>query len=274
MTEPEKALFQYYFPNLDVEAACISAPYDTTYNCLAWTLGFDNVWLWPGACIEAFDKLYRRYGFTRATNGPIAAWGHSLTDMTHGSISGEGHGPRWESKPGDLNRIQHGMHGLSGAQYGQILAFYKRNYSITIAQDLIEHASKYKPKTVKLKPKRKKILDRVLEGITQEQREDFEKQFKKWKKSWSKGPGAVQSNPGHVRQGEAYFKLGAMDEKVLLPLLIDKLRDPDNFLALQLYDSMQPNLHLKIQIDPEDDLIFLGEQGRAQKTVETYLKNI
>src|SRR5881394_972577 len=58
---------------------------------------------------------------------PIAAWGHSSSGMTHGCISGSGHGPRWESKCGADLRIQHGLNELVGSSYGRVLAFYRRS---------------------------------------------------------------------------------------------------------------------------------------------------
>jgi hypothetical protein len=75
------------------------------YNCISWTVGVTGRWLWPGSAIANFDTFYRGFGFVRAADGPIAAWGHSSASMTHGSISGPGHGPRWESKCGPDLRI-------------------------------------------------------------------------------------------------------------------------------------------------------------------------
>jgi hypothetical protein len=94
MTAAEKQRFRGYFPNLDVDRAVVTGAASTVYNCLSWTVGYTDRWLWPGGSINHFDTFYRGFGFIRATDGPIAAWGHSTSTMTHGCISGPGHGPR------------------------------------------------------------------------------------------------------------------------------------------------------------------------------------
>src|SRR6266571_6659944 len=127
MTPAEKQRFRGYFPNLNVDAAVVTGEVSQVYNCISWTVGVTDRWLWPGSSIANFDTFYRGFGLVRASDGPIAAWGHSASNMTHGSISGPGHGPRWESKCGGDLRIQHGLNELAGASYGRVLAFYRRN---------------------------------------------------------------------------------------------------------------------------------------------------
>jgi hypothetical protein len=102
MTPVEQTRFQGYFPNLNVTATLVTDNATPIYNCIAWTVGITNRWLWPGSSIGKFDAFYRGFGFTQSGNGPIAAWGQSTSNMTHGSISGPGHGPRWESKCGPI----------------------------------------------------------------------------------------------------------------------------------------------------------------------------
>src|SRR5438128_2249134 len=46
---------------------------------------------------------------------------------------------------------------------------------------------------------------------------------------------------------------------------------PGKFLALQLYDALQPNPKLIVQLAPEDERILKGEQGRAQEVVKHWL---
>src|SRR4051794_15423465 len=115
MTSAEKQRFRRYFPKLDVDQAVVTAERSTVYNCISWTVGVTNRWLWPGSSIADFDALYRGFGYVLSTDGPIAAWGLSTSSMTHGCISGPGHGPRWESKCGADLRIQHGLNELAGA---------------------------------------------------------------------------------------------------------------------------------------------------------------
>ena len=74
-----------------------------------------------------FDSFYASYGFSTAASGTIAAFGIDPDSMTSASITGPGHGPRWESKAGTWLRIQHGLDEMEGGSlYGDILGFYRR----------------------------------------------------------------------------------------------------------------------------------------------------
>src|SRR5947199_6444803 len=71
-----------------------------------------------------------------------------MSDMTHGCVSGPGHGPRWESKCGSNLRIQHGLHELIGSHYGRVVAFYRKSrlvggtYASTVEEVMREEAPK------------------------------------------------------------------------------------------------------------------------------------
>ena len=137
MTAAERARFLGLFPNLNVNAAIVTDNATRAYNCIAWTVGITNRWLWPGSSIADFDTFYHRFGFARSGNGPIAAWGYSVSNMTHGCVSGPGHGPRWESKCGGDLRIQHGLNELLGSTYGRVLAFYHRDRTLPGAYEAV-----------------------------------------------------------------------------------------------------------------------------------------
>jgi hypothetical protein len=59
----------------------------------------------------------------------------------------------------------------------------------------------------------------------------------------------------------------------IIPLVVNELIQPDNFIALQLYDRLQNEPRLLVEHSAEDDLILEGEQGRAHRTVRTYIRN-
>jgi hypothetical protein len=73
MTAAEQKRFQGYFPNLNVGQVVVTDYATGAYNCIAWTVGISNRWLWPGSSLAHFDTFYRGYGFVRSGNGPIAA---------------------------------------------------------------------------------------------------------------------------------------------------------------------------------------------------------
>jgi hypothetical protein len=60
MTQAEKQRFRGYFPSLDVDAAIVTGEPSIVYNCISWTVGVTDRWLWPGSAIADFDTFYRR----------------------------------------------------------------------------------------------------------------------------------------------------------------------------------------------------------------------
>lgn len=48
MTTSEKQRFRGYFPNLDVDCAVVTGEVSPVYNCVSWTVGVTDRWLWPG----------------------------------------------------------------------------------------------------------------------------------------------------------------------------------------------------------------------------------
>ena len=132
------------FENLKADDAIKSAPatgyppIPGAYNCIAWSGGIANDWVWPVGDTEspwydpdpltAFDKFYGNnparytgawtYTRTGATesNSVIDLWANSA-GYQHGSVKKPGndhpHGYDWESKPGGAMRTFHPRHALS-----------------------------------------------------------------------------------------------------------------------------------------------------------------
>lgn len=90
--------------------------------------------------------------------------------------------------------------------------------------------------------------------------------------TWFSGPLAISSDPSSRAHSPEFQSLVELGQQIL-PLVIEKLADPANFLALTLYDTIQPAQTLIVQYDPDDDRILGGEQGRARAVVEAYLKH-
>jgi hypothetical protein len=273
MTAAEQQRFRGYFPNLNVNQAVVTDNAMPAYNCIAWTVGVTNRWLWPGGSLAHFDTFYRGYGYVRSGHGAIAAWGHSTSGMTHGSVSGPGHGPRWESKCGGDLRIQHGLNELTGGLYGRVLAFYAKGRTLpaplaAIAEDVMKEklAKSY------LSAAQKQLLHRQQAEIPAKVRTAFGTAFSAWKATWFSGGRAVSSDP-HTRAVGSEFDGVIALGPLILPLLIEKLADPENFLALQLYDALQSDENLLVQYEPDDERIVEGEQGRARRVVQAWFAN-
>ena len=273
MTPAEKTRFKGYFPGLDVNRAVVTDGMSIMYNCISWTVGITNRWLWPGSSLANFDTFYHGFGFVQTGDGPIAAWGHSTTNMTHGSVSGPGHGSRWESKCGHDLRIQHGLGELLGSSYGRVIAFYRMGRALLTANEpLVEEIMKEKTVKSYMTTAQRKALTEERNQISVEQRSAYDRAFGAWKATWFSGGLAISSNPTTRAVGKEYDALIAMGPAIL-PLVIGSLADPENFLALRLYDAMQPNNQLLVQFEPDDERILEGEQGRAQRVVQAWFAN-
>jgi hypothetical protein len=275
MTPQEKAQFRAWFPNLNVDAAVVTGEQTQTYNCISWTVGVTDRWLWPGASIVNFDAFYRGFGFARAANGPIAAWGRSTTDMTHGSVSGPDHRPQWESKCGARLRIQHGLSELQGQSYGQVMAFYARSIQISAPFIAILEGGRagYNMQLMDLADQARAELQSLVDRVPDDVRQAYDTAFESWKATWFSGPLSVNSNPHSRAYGpdfEALITLGTD----ILPLVVNSLADDENFMALTLYDAIQPDHRLSVPSIANAPEILEGEQGRAKRTVRTWLSTL
>lgn len=243
------------------------------YNCIAWSVGIASRWIWPGDSLANFDVFYLGLGFVQAGDGAIAAWGLSPTKMMHGSVSGVGHGPRWESKCGADLRIQHSLDELTGSSYGRVVAFYRKRQ---MASPRDGFGTERPMKDMTLKPyltagQRRALRDECAR-IPVELRAAFAKAFGAWKSTWFAGGLAVNSNPHARSVGKEFDALIALGQPIL-PLVIEALADPENFFALELYDALQSNEKLLVQFEPDDERILEGEQGRARRVVQAWFTN-
>jgi hypothetical protein len=273
MTAQEKAQFLGYFPNLDVNAAVVTGEATTAYNCISWTVGVTNAWLWPGSTIQNFDTFYNQRGLWRVSSGPVAAWGDSFAAMTHGCISGPGHGPRWESKCGSLLRIEHGLNELVSPSYGHVVAYYGRRWwwwwwwLATAVASLFRRTSM----PARTSDGARRELDDAVRALDPALRERFEQSFGRWRESWHAPEFRILSDPAAVRKSPYFDELLAMGPEIL-PAVAEKLADPENFFALQLFEALQPGEEDVVAIDPRSERIMEGEQGRAVRTAERYAR--
>ena len=273
MTGSEKQRFRGYFPSLDVDRAVVTGEVSAVYDCIAWTVGVTNRWLWPGNSLAQFDAFSRGFGLLRSGNGEVAAWGQSTSNMTHGCVSGSGHGPRWESKCGGDLRIQHALGELTGASYGRVVAFHTRSRSLKALNESIgEGAVKEKEPKSYLSTPQKKALGAEREAVAANLRRAFEEAFKAWKQTWFVGGLAINSNPHSRSIGKEYDALIALGPGIM-PLVVEKLADPENFFTLQLNDAIQANDRLVVQFEADDERILEGEQGRARRVVNAWFAN-
>jgi len=123
-----------------------------------------------------------------------------------------------------------------------------------------------------LSASQKKSLGAERDAIAPELRKAFEEAFDAWKQTWFSGGLAINSNPHSRTIGKEYDALIALGPEIM-PLVVEKLAEPENFFTLQLYDAMQPNEQLVIHFEPDDERILEGEQGRARRVVNAWFAN-
>ena len=272
MTPEEKVRWKRIFPKLDVDRALVTGEATPVYNCISWTVGITDRWIWPGGTLRDFDDFYGAFGYRRSMNGPIAAWSIGKS-MTHGCVSGPSHGPRWESKCGQLARIQHGLRELEGSAYGQVLAFYDNSASASAEPAFEALASGVNVEvSVELQSEQRELLDAAIEQVRQSVADEFERKFSLWKSTWGASETALFSNPAFVTTNQEFRELVAMGADVI-PLVVAKLTEAENFFALQLYDAIQPDVGATVRVESIDESIVDGEQGRARRTVQRWIAN-
>ena len=270
LTPQEKQEAKQVWPRLDVEAVVVTDEKTRNYNCLAWTFGITTSWVWPWGSRNAtkteFDVLYRSKGFTPAGAGEIAAFGLNLGSMTHGSISGPGHGPRWESKCGAWLRIQHGLGELEGgALYGNALGFYTHSASAgpTIA------SGRTALKAMKLEEVEIDAIQQAVRAVPEETRTRFTAAYRAWVETWDHPLVIVSSNPSDRAQSTQFLDLVSLGPQIL-PLLIERLATSDEFFALQALDRLLPTSHI-VALELEDPRVLGGEQERALLSVKRWV---
>lgn len=118
----------------------------------------------------------------------------------------------------------------------------------------------------------RKTLAAERRRIPEQVRAAYDKAFAAWKTTWFSGGLAISSNPQTRAVGKEYDALIALGP-LILPLVVESLADPENFLALQLYDAIQPNEQLLVQYEPDDERVLEGEQGRARRVVQAWFAN-
>jgi hypothetical protein len=118
--------------------------------------------------------------------------------------------------------------------------------------------------------KERSAVKRLVSEVDSETSLAFRAAFAAWKKTWFEGGLAISSDPHARAVGKEFDALVALGPRIL-PLVVESLVNADNFLALQLYDVLQPDQQLIVQYEPDDERILGGEQGRAVEVVKHWL---
>jgi hypothetical protein len=107
-------------------------------------------------------------------------------------------------------------------------------------------------------------LDAEIAQLPPDLRARFDERYRDWIKTWERPDILISSNSKAVRNSEEFRALVSLGPQIL-PLVVDKLLQPEEFFALQLYDVLQDRPELR------DDGWELGEQRRVLATAQRWL---
>jgi hypothetical protein len=126
------------------------------------------------------------------------------------------------------------------------------------------------PEVPRLTPDQLAYVHARAAAVDPELRRRFEEAYAVWKSTGSRPMIAVSSAPAARAQSAEYHELIALGPGIL-PLLMEKLTDPDEFFAPVAVDRLAgPELHVSHAVD--DETVLLGEQGRAIETIQRWIQ--
>jgi type VI secretion system secreted protein VgrG len=116
----------------------VMGPATPQYNCIAWSLGVTDQWVWPGDKVADFDQLYGKKGYKRQKGLDLRRQSGVEKVVLYGKVRKDGsiqatHAARqlsdgtWSSKLGQQPLIRHLQpDDLDGSAYGKPVAVYTR----------------------------------------------------------------------------------------------------------------------------------------------------
>jgi hypothetical protein len=100
-------------------------------------------------------------------------------------------------------------------------------------------------------------------------RRAFERRYQAWRKTWDSPALAVLSDARSRRSSEEFAALVGLGPQIL-PLLMDKIAQPQEFFALQAYEVLQPDWPANIEAGGQR--VFESEQAKAERAVKDWLR--
>lgn len=279
-TQEEKDALKKDFPNLDVDNITVTGEASSTYNCIAYSMGITHKWIDPESFYNDFVKQYEQaktkyeascnyeQTSTQGSNATVDGWGNSSVDMTHGSVYSSSN---WESKLGRYLRITHGRSELSGNTYGRILVSFIESRTRANLPELNGLASQIAQDDIELTNAEKQAVLNKASKIKPAIKAQFNNLFEAWDKEISTNPKTKYSSSTKAYTILPQFKEMQAMGKIIIPLIMEKLLDDQNFFLLPLYDAIQKDSRLKVNYKEGDVKILEGEQNRAKRTIRIWL---
>lgn len=260
LTASERTTYRQLFPNLGLDRVWVLGEATPRYNCLAWALGRTDAWVWPwgtrNATAAEMTVFLRNQGYQVAFGGPLAVYGPSTI----------GHAARftnsWSSKCGRLLLITHGLTEINGGAYGSLRQQYARRATaqpLGEAPDVVTGEPDVEP----FGENELAALDERVQAVDGTVRAAFEAALDAWMNTWT-----FQQVP--PTNNERFVELLALGDAIA-PLLVDKLRDVDQWPAVYPLEYLLP-AGLALVFDLEDSQASLGEQHRARSVALAWVR--
>jgi hypothetical protein len=132
------------------------------------------------------------------------------------------------------------------------------------AHDVLLLAEQNGPEGRAISDQQRSRLDAEIAEVPGNLRARFDERYSSWRKTWQRPDVLFSSNSKAVRNSDEFRSLVSLGPRIL-PLVVDKLLEPDEFFALQLYDALQDTSALR------DEHFEQGEQRRALATARRWL---
>jgi hypothetical protein len=285
------------FPYMNRSFVQYWGPATPIYNCLAWSLDIQTSWMWPWVgpdtkvTIDEFYTLYKSWGvFERATDPslatPITFSGILDNDMKHGAIfipeKYKNNQRTWSSKMGSNILISHpyadlwnGLYGVPQGSAGPARPEALREAALKAARkgaNTPQDSGSAEEIIYSISEAETHALRQQVNKLTQEVKDLFERQYAAWKQTWTQPAIQASSNPYDYARSKEFNDLVAMGPDIL-PLLVEKMSNGREFLALQAVERLlPPSLIFRPALD--NPLIFGGEQLRAHMTAKRWLASL
>lgn len=260
--------YYYYFPNLKQDDHIITGDADSTYNCMAWALGewsdnfrFSKLYGSEPYYVEVLDSVCAIYGYTRTgateANAQIDLWAiveNGEWNCKHFSVRKKAHqfagSYDWESKLGGLERIMHPRNDLRGAEYGEIVAHYRKDNSL-IGPVVNDSIILRQFENVSFTEGENEIIQKGISQIPEKYKTRF---LQLYESCLKEGMEKLTLFIDVFQKTEGYKELiGLCEENALLKFLLFKKIDEGEVLAIQLMEDLvaKPNIMLFRKVQEE-----------------------
>ncbi|OTA84037.1 hypothetical protein M434DRAFT_174882 [Hypoxylon sp. CO27-5] len=250
--------------DLSTEELILSGQKRKVYNCIAWSTQNTHQWIQPPQSLDTFVALYEQCGYEICTNFEEAEVDGYQTSMypqkmTHASRQDNG---VWSSKMGNFIRFIHPRRALEGGYYGNIVVSFKTAYGgpripgPLYSLDIIS-ASSTKISSIALQ----------LARSYPQASDSFEAKWNLWAASWLSSGKVMSQAESVFTSGPEWDALVDMGE-VILPLVVDKIKNQFNLFGCYLYNRLQSDPSMKV---PETDLCqYYVLDNQAQDIIKLY----